>query len=58
MIKHDLRPILPMPIKATPYRHQIEAFNFACRLFGLLRGGDVHAPSDLYSVLEKGIPEA
>ena len=30
---------LPMPIRATPYRHQIEAFNFVCGLFGLLPGG-------------------
>ena len=29
-----------MPIKATPYQHQIQAFWFACRLFGLLEGGD------------------
>jgi hypothetical protein len=28
-----------MPIKATPYRHQQEAFDFACGLFGL-EGGD------------------
>ena len=26
-------PIFPMPIKATPYQHQIRAFNFALRLF-------------------------
>lgn len=37
--RDDLRPALPMPIKATPYRHQIEAFNFVCGLFGLLPGG-------------------
>ena len=37
MIVHEnVRPALPMPIKATPYRHQIEAFNFVCGLFGLL----------------------
>lgn len=28
-------PIISMPIKAIPYRHQIEAFNFVCELFGL-----------------------
>lgn len=28
-------PILPMPIKATPYQHQIRAYNFALRLFGI-----------------------
>ena len=27
--------IIPMPIKATPYQHQIRAFNFALRLFGI-----------------------
>ncbi len=26
---------LPMPIKAKPYRHQVDAFNFVCDLFGL-----------------------
>ena len=37
MIAHEnVRPALPMPIKATPYRHQIEAFHFVCGLFGLL----------------------
>lgn len=35
----EVRPVLPMPIRATPYQHQIEAFNFACGLFGLLSGG-------------------
>jgi hypothetical protein len=29
-----------MPIRDTPYRHQIEAFNFACALFGLVAGGE------------------
>ena len=24
-----------MPIRAKPYRHQIEAFNFVCGTFGL-----------------------
>jgi len=31
---------LPMPIKATPYQHQRDAFEFVLRLFGVLRGGD------------------
>ena len=35
-----ITPTLPMPIKATPYRHQVEAFNFVCGLFGLAEGGD------------------
>jgi hypothetical protein len=34
-------PIAPMPIKGKPYRHQIQAFNFVCRLFGLAKGGGV-----------------
>ena len=47
MIAHEnVRPALPMPIKATPYKHQIEAFNFVCGLFGLLSGGDRDGPSD------------
>ena len=28
-------PLIPMPIKATPYQHQIRAYNFALRLFGI-----------------------
>ena len=31
----DETAILPMPIKATPYHHQIRAYNFALGLFGL-----------------------
>ena len=42
----EVRPVLPMPIRATPYRHQIEAFNFACELFGLLEGGGLDDASD------------
>ena len=34
----EVNPVLPVPIKATPYQHQIEAFNFACGLFGLIPG--------------------
>jgi hypothetical protein len=30
-----------LPIKVTPYRHQVEAFGFVCELFGLA-GGDSH----------------
>ena len=45
-VREEIRPVLPMPIKATPYRHQTEAFNFVCGLFGLLPGGDRDAPSD------------
>ena len=28
--------ILPMPIKVTPYQHQINAFNFVCVMFGIV----------------------
>ena len=28
--------LLPMPIKAAPYKHQIDAFNFVCGKFGLI----------------------
>ena len=32
---HDETPIIPMPIKATPYQHQVRAYNFALRAFGI-----------------------
>lgn len=32
--------ILPMPIKAKPYAHQVAAFNFACEKFGLVSAED------------------
>ena len=28
-------PLIPMPIKVTPYQHQIRAYNFALRLYGI-----------------------
>ena len=31
----DETPIIPMPIKAKPYQHQVRAYNFALRLFGV-----------------------
>ena len=34
-LEKDEKPIVPMPIKATPYQHQIRAYNFALRLFGV-----------------------
>ena len=39
MQQEDEVPLIPMPIKATPYQHQIRAYNFALRLFGI--GGAV-----------------
>ena len=29
-----------LPIKTAPYQHQIDAYNFALRLFGGPEGGD------------------
>lgn len=40
MIEIYPTPKITMPVKAIPYRHQIEAFNFVCELFGLVEGGD------------------
>ena len=37
--QEDETPIIPMPIKATPYQHQVRAYNFALRAFGI--GGAV-----------------
>lgn len=37
-VHEEVKPVLPVPIRATPYQHQIEAFNFACSLFGLIPG--------------------
>lgn len=31
-------PALPMPVRARPYSHQQAAFDFVCRLFGLMDG--------------------
>lgn len=39
------QPIISMPIKGRPYKHQIRAFNFICSLFGLVKGGGVPAIS-------------
>ncbi|MFX4263099.1 hypothetical protein ACOBQJ_13005 [Pelotomaculum propionicicum] len=38
--KHKPAAKIKMPIKAKPYRHQIEAFNYVCEMFGLVMGGD------------------
>lgn len=34
--------IASMPIKATPYSHQIEAYNKACSEMGIFNVGDAH----------------
>ena len=31
----DEVPLIPMPIKATPYQHQIRAYNFALLTYGI-----------------------
>lgn len=51
---HDIRPILPMPIQAAPYRHQIEAFNFVCRLFDLEDGGAAPVSRGAALLMEMG----
>lgn len=38
----ELNPQIPMPVYATPYQHQQEAFAFVCGLFGL-RPNRVHS---------------
>jgi hypothetical protein len=35
VVPEDEIPILPMPIRAKPYSHQVRAFNFALRMFGI-----------------------
>jgi hypothetical protein len=49
-----------LPVKATPYRHQQAAFEFACRMFGLTEGGDGNgdSSSDLRSVRDENRKEA
>ena len=34
-LEKDEKPIVPMPIKAKPYQHQVRAYNFALRRFGI-----------------------
>lgn len=60
MNAHDPQPVVPMPIRAAPYRHQVEAFNFVCGLFGLLpEGGERDGPSDgEMRPLREELPEA
>ena len=38
-VDSGIAPVLPMPIKAMAYRHQTEAFNFVCEMFGLMPEG-------------------
>lgn len=38
------KPLLPMPIRAAPYKHQITAFNFVCGKFGLIPASGMAFP--------------
>jgi len=38
------KPLLPMPIRAAPYKHQIDAFNFVCGKFGLIPSAGMPSP--------------
>ena len=38
MDKRKEQPIVPMPIKAIPYDHQVKAFNFALEVLGVAKG--------------------
>jgi len=40
VIEQKMAQKIAMPIRAIPYRHQNEAFNFVCEKFGLVSGGD------------------
>lgn len=35
-------PVEPMPIKAVPYTHQIEAYNLACKSLEIFKVGDAY----------------
>lgn len=46
---------LPMPIRVKPYLHQQQAFNFACKKFGvIMEGGDSfeHDKSEMFALWE------
>jgi hypothetical protein len=60
MNERDPTPKIPMPVKAKPYKHQIEAFNFVCKCFGLIAEGgvsDANGRGDLPD-LRQAFPEA
>jgi len=46
-----------MPIRAAPYKHQQEAFKFACHLFGL-DGGDDDYDNKLCNLRQSDMEEA
>jgi len=60
MNERDPTPKIPMTIKAKAYRHQIEAFNFVCKCFGLFAEGgasDAKGRGDLPD-LRQAFPKA
>ena len=45
-----------MPIRAAPFKHQQQAFEFCCRLFGLAEGGEDDDQSKMRD-LQKEVPK-
>jgi hypothetical protein len=39
MSNRDPTQLISMPVRAKPYGHQVEAFNFVCGLYELAREG-------------------
>ena len=39
-LSEKTKAIEKMPIKATPYEHQVKAFNIACKIMNLFKEGD------------------
>jgi hypothetical protein len=35
----EILPCLPMGVMVKPYSHQVDAFNFVCQIFGLIKTG-------------------
>lgn len=51
----DILPLLPMGVKVKPYSHQVDAFNFVCQIFGLIKTGgakDANGRSHLQDMRE------
>ena len=36
------RPDEPMPVRSKPFQHQVAAYQCACQLLGIFKGGDAH----------------
>ncbi len=50
----DYKNTLPMPVKAHMYSHQINAFDFACEVFGLLSGTNAYISRGIALFYEMG----